>query len=119
MTPNWPERTLFTHVGRWPRGKAGEAKFEKCAVRDSRFALVNNSELYDLRADPGQKTNVISAHADIVAAMRAAYDKWWDEVVPMLVNEDAVGPAENPFKELYRKQFGSEKTSPQPANSEP
>ena len=115
----WPERYLFTHLGRWPRGQAGEAKFAKCAVRDSRFALVNNSELYDLSADPGQTTNVIATHAGTVAAMRAAYDKWWDEVVPMLVNEDAVGPALNPFKELYQKQFGGEKTAPEPANSAP
>jgi arylsulfatase len=27
-------------------------------------------------------------------------------VTPLLVNEDAVGPAVNPFKELYWKQFG-------------
>jgi arylsulfatase len=36
----------------------------------------------------------------------AAYDKWWDSVQPCLVNEDAVGPKVNPFKELYEKQFG-------------
>ena len=28
------------------------------------------------------------------------------EVLPALENEDAVGPKENPFKILYREQFG-------------
>ena len=40
--------------------------------------------------------------------MRAAYDRWWEEILPCLVNEDAVGPAVNPFKELYWKQFGGD-----------
>ena len=39
--------------------------------------------------------------------LRAAYDKWWEEVLPATVeNENAVGPPVNPFKELYWKQFG-------------
>jgi arylsulfatase len=35
-----------------------------------------------------------------------AYDKWWDSMQPQLVNENAVGPKVNPFRELYWKQFG-------------
>lgn len=41
-----------------------------------------------------------------VNALDAAYDKWWDSVQPQLVNENAVGPKVNPFKELYWQQFG-------------
>ena len=51
----WPDRLLVTHVGRWPRGKAAEAKFRNCSIRDSRFTLVNDKELYDLQADPGNR----------------------------------------------------------------
>jgi arylsulfatase len=40
--------------------------------------------------------------------MRAAYDQWWSEVLPAMVNEDAVGPKINPFKALYYEQFGGE-----------
>ena len=36
----------------------------------------------------------------------AAYDRWWASVQPQLVNEKAIGPGINPFKELYEKQFG-------------
>jgi arylsulfatase A-like enzyme len=102
----WPDRLLVTHVGRWPRGKAAESKYSKCSIQNSRFTLVNNRELYDLEADPGETRNVIAEHPDVVAKLRAAYDQWWDEVQPLLVNENVVGPKMNPFKELYWKQFG-------------
>jgi arylsulfatase len=87
-------------------GKAAESKYANCAVRNSRFRLVNNRELFDIQADPGETTNVIVGHPQVVAAMRAAYDQWWDEILPALENESAVGPKVNPFKERYWKQFG-------------
>ncbi|MBI3463536.1 MAG: arylsulfatase [Planctomycetes bacterium] len=101
-----PDRVLVTHVGRWERGAASQAKHRNCSIRNNRFRLVNNQELYDLQADPGETTNVIDRHPDVAAELRAAYDKWWDEVQPLLVNEDAVGPKINPFKAAYWKQFG-------------
>jgi len=107
----WPDRYLVTHVGRWDKGQAAESKYRSCSIRRGRFILVNarpekNWELYDLRSDPGEKTNVADQHPDVVKQMEAIYDKWWDEVLPCLENENAVGPAVNPFKELYWKQFG-------------
>jgi arylsulfatase len=102
---DWPDRTLFTHVGRWPRGKAAEAKYDKCAVRTSRYRLVNNAELYDIQADPGETKNVIAEYPDVVAALRAAYDKWWAEVLPAMENETATGPGVDSYKERYWKQF--------------
>jgi arylsulfatase len=105
----WADRFLFTHVGRWERGKAGESKYAKCAVRNERFRLVNNVELYDVKADPGEKRNVIGEHPEEVARMRAAYDAWWAEILPCLENEDAVGPKVNPFKDEYWRQFPEEK----------
>ena len=102
----WADRTLVHHVGRWAKGKAAESKYAKCAIQNSRFTLVDNQELYDLKADPGETTNVIAEHPEAVAQLRAAYDQWWNDVQPLLVNENVVGPKMNPFKELYWKQFG-------------
>ena len=48
----------------------------------------------------------MAAHADETARLRSAYDQWWESVQPQLENENVTGPAENPFKTLYRKQFG-------------
>ncbi|MCX7007868.1 MAG: arylsulfatase [Kiritimatiellaeota bacterium] len=103
---DWPDRTLVHHVGRWGKGKAADSKYKKCAIQNARFSLVNNSELYDLKTDPGETKNVLVEHPEVVASLRAAYDKWWNETLPLLVNENAVGPKINPMKELYWKQFG-------------
>ena len=103
----WPDRTLVHHQGRWSKGKAEESKYKSCAIQNTRFTLVNNAELYDLTADPGETKNVIAEHADVVATLRAAYEKWWADVQPLLVNEAVTDiPKINPMKELYWKQFG-------------
>lgn len=103
----WPDRILVHHVGRWAKGSdPSESKFTACAIQNSRFTLVNNEELYDLQTDPGETTNVIDTHAEVVAKLRAVYDQWWSVALPLMVNENAVGPKMNPLKVLYWKQFG-------------
>lgn len=102
----WPARTLVHHVGRWDKGQAEEWKYANCAIQDSRFTLVNNTELYDLEADMYEDENVIDEHPEVVERLRAEYDQWWQEVQPLLVNEDALGPEINPLKVLYWEQFG-------------
>ena len=75
---DWPDRTLVTHVGRWPKGKAAEYKFKDCSIRDARFTLVNNTELYDLSTDPGESKNVLEANPgrgrEAAAGLRAMVD---------------------------------------------
>ena len=56
---------------------------------------------------PGQTTNVIDEHPDIVAEMRAAYDAWWQQTRPMMVNEDAPMSPTRPFHVLYEKQMAT------------
>jgi arylsulfatase len=112
-----PDRVLITHVGRWPKdGKRDtreDWKFKGCSVRNTRWHLVSPDggrepkwQLFDVLADPGEKTNVASGNPDVVASLSANYDAWWKEVQPMLVNEDDLGPRVNPFKQLYWKQQG-------------
>lgn len=101
----WPDRFLFTHLGRWETGKVADAKYANCAVRTQRFRLVNNAELHDIANDPGEQQNVIDAHPQEVARMRDAYDQWWSDVQPCLVNENVPLAAENAFAEIYRQQI--------------
>ncbi len=109
----WPDRYLFTHVGRWASGRAPDSKYRSCSVRSPRYNLVCSSndgskkwELYDLKTDPGETKDIAAERQDVLSRMEAAYDMWWNEVLPCLENEQAVGPKLNPFKELYWKQFG-------------
>lgn len=109
----WPERTIFTHVGRWPKGEAANYKYAKCSVRTPRWHLVSPEnaktkswQLYDVQADPGETRNVYAEHTTEAAPLEVAYEQWWTSVQPQLVNEDAVPPAENPFRTLFREQFG-------------
>ena len=107
----WADRTLVHHTGRWAKGKIAESKHAMSGIQNSRFTLVNNDELYDLKADPGEKTNVIAQHPGVVAKLRVTYDQWWSEVQPLLVNEIVTdAPSINPFQELYYKQFGGSPT---------
>ncbi|MFO0866210.1 MAG: arylsulfatase [Gemmataceae bacterium] len=111
----WADRTLFTHVGRWAKGKAAESKHLNCSVRTPQYHLVRVAggkkqasqwELFDVKADPGEKTNILEKHPDVARKLETEYDRWWQDVQPSLVNEDVVGPKYNPFHELYWKQFG-------------
>ena len=106
----WADRMLVHHAGRWKKGMREESKYVKSAIQNSKFTLINNEELYDLAADPGEKTNVIGDHPEVVAKLGAAYDQWWQDVQPLMVNEKAVGPKINPFQELYYEQFGGTPT---------
>src|SRR5204863_5812448 len=88
---SWPDRQLFTHLGRWPKGKASEWKYAQCRVRDAQYSLVNtkpekNWELYELSTDPGEQRNLARDRQDIVARMDQAYDRWWNEILPNLDN---------------------------------
>lgn len=119
----WAERTLFTHAGRWPVGTDPNTwKYANCSVRTPRWHLVCVSndrskqwQLFDVRADPGEKTDVAATHPDVVKQLDAEYDKWWAAVVPLMVNETVPLAPANPFHELYFKQYGG----PGPNNATP
>lgn len=83
----WADRELFVHVGRWRPTISEKAKFQKCAVRTQRWRFVNNKELYDISADPGETTDVSSLHPEVVEKLRGSYDRWWKKSLPLMVNE--------------------------------
>jgi arylsulfatase A-like enzyme len=111
---DWPDRTLFTHLGRWPKGDSPETcKFSKCSVRTPRWHLVSDAkpgekqwQLFDVTNDYGEKTDVAEQQPQVVAELAKSYDAWWESVQPQLVNENVPLAPENPFKTLFDKQFG-------------
>ncbi len=103
------DRMLFTHVGRWAPGTP-PVKFGACSVRWRQYLYFPKGdlgELYDLQTDPGETKNLAAQHPEVAARLAKAYDAWWDETLPCLVNEEAyqTAPRINPFKALYWKQY--------------
>ncbi len=102
----WSDRFLFTHVGRWPTGSnPDEFQWKRFAVRNQQYRFVDNSQLFDMQLDPSQTTNVIDEHPQLVAEMRAAYNRFWNDARPLMVNESAAMSTTRPFHVLYDQQM--------------
>lgn len=72
----WPERTLVVESQRINLPE----KWRQTAVMTDRWRLVDDRELYDMHADPGQQRNVIDAHPQVAERMRRHYESWWQDV---------------------------------------
>lgn len=85
-----PDRTL---VFQWHRGDRPEA-YRAFAVRQGRYKLVQPQgtqegpfdpdsaalELYDLERDPYEMQDLAEANPDVVARLKSAFDRWFDDV---------------------------------------
>jgi len=96
---DWPrDRMLVTDSQR----VRDPIKWKQTAVMSGRWRLVNGRELYDIQADPGQRSNVLDGHPDQAARMRAFYDAWWAELEPTFAEttEIHLGHPEHPVVSL-------------------
>lgn len=117
-TATWPDRHLITHQGRWQKNtNPNQSKYHMTAIRNTRWAMVSekggtepNWQLFDLTTDYGQKNDVSKDHPEVVKELSTAFDKWWEECLPLMVNEKAIGPKLNPFAVRYWEQFGGAPT---------
>jgi arylsulfatase len=101
----WKDRHLFTQVARWKTGsEPTDHMWKSFAVRNQRYRLVG-SNLYDMEADPEQKINIAKQNPDLVASMRKAYEKFWKETRPLMVNEDAPMSPTRPFHFWHAQQL--------------
>jgi arylsulfatase B len=86
MAKGWPDRILVTDSQR----VRDPIKWRKSAVMTDQWRLVNGKELYDINADPGQKTNLAKRHPDVVSRLAKFYDAWWEEIVPTFGQPTAI-----------------------------
>ncbi|NOU36791.1 MAG: arylsulfatase [Kiritimatiellaceae bacterium] len=72
----WPQRTICTDSQR------GEnlVKWKDSVVMTERWRLVRGNELYEIKNDPEQRTNLAGACSEIVTPLRSAYENWWQKV---------------------------------------
>jgi arylsulfatase len=124
----WKDRYFFTHVARWPTGsEPDDYQFLNYGIRNQRFRLVGpkggnpkqnkkalkraapeaSESLYDIEADPLQTKNVAQEYPEVVAQMKGAYEDFWKEARPLMVNENAPMSPTKPYHELYEQQMKS------------
>jgi len=92
---SWPDRTLITDSQRIEHPE----KWRKSAVMTDRWRLVNGRELYDIKADPGQKNDIADGQPQVVEKLRKAYENWWadvsqrfDEYCEIIIGSDKQNP---------------------------
>jgi arylsulfatase A-like enzyme len=123
----WADRYLVAHQGRWAKfADPNQSKFKMAGIRNKRWHLVSEAggaepqwQLFDLQADYAEVNNVADKHPEIAKELAGAFDKFWAEALPLMVNEQALGPRINPFQELYYKQFGGSPTAEAMARMDP
>ena len=75
-----PERMAVVQYGHPNEGIWGHTGKNGGAVLWQQWRLIDGTELYDLRTDPGQARDVAVSHPDVVDRMRGHYEEWWDGV---------------------------------------
>ncbi|MEM9160777.1 MAG: arylsulfatase [Verrucomicrobiota bacterium] len=80
----WVDRAIMTDSQR----VVDPIKWKSSATMTQRWRLINGKELYDIQADPGQKNDVTKEHPEVVASLRAEYDKWWASISPGFAVEE-------------------------------
>ncbi len=87
----WPDRTIFSHHN------------GRISARTQQYRLDNNGKLFDMVADPGQRTDVSAEHPELIRELQTAVKTFRDEVVAQAKNDDRpfpIGHPEYPVTEL-------------------
>jgi arylsulfatase B len=93
----WPDRVLITDSQR----VRDPIKWRKSSTMTDQWRLINGKELYDIKKDPSQKTDVAKQHPKILAKLRAEYEAWWADISPVFAKESRIivgAKAENPTR---------------------
>ncbi|MCB1236130.1 MAG: arylsulfatase [Verrucomicrobiae bacterium] len=95
-TDDWPhDRALVTDSQR----VLHPVKWKNSAVMSGALRLVNGKELYDIKADPGQKRDIAAENPAEAARLHAFYEAWWTELEPTFAEPVRVTVG-NPAQEL-------------------
>lgn len=93
----WMDRILITDSQR----VKDPIKWRKSSVMTSNWRLINGKQLYDIKSDPGQESDVASGHPEVVERLTKFYDDWWTELLPTFQNDTAIylgHPQDNPAR---------------------
>ena len=74
-------------------------------MRSAQYRLINNEELYDIGNDPSETNNLFAQKPEVARAMMDAYDTWWQEVRPFMVNEGVRMTGLDSYRKTCEKQL--------------
>ncbi|HOD81684.1 MAG: Arylsulfatase [Planctomycetes bacterium ADurb.Bin126] len=90
------DRTLVTDSQRMEHPK----KWNKSAVMNGKWRLIDGKELYHVGDDPGQTKDLAAKEPERVEKLRAEYEKWWektstqfDEYCPIVLGSERENPS--------------------------
>jgi arylsulfatase A-like enzyme len=91
----WPDRTLFVHLQR----AFVPPKWDDSVAMTQRWRLIDGKQLYDIKADPGQKTDIAAGHPEVVEKLRGDYESWWASLKTDMeqTSRFVLGGEENPM----------------------
>ncbi|WDE98487.1 arylsulfatase [Lentisphaera profundi] len=73
-----PARTLFVETQRTVLPE----KWSKTVAMTKRWRLIDNKNLYDIKADPGQEKNLFAEYPEVVQQLREDFENYWEHVSP-------------------------------------
>ena len=73
---NGPDRALVVESQR----VVDPVKWRKCSVMTDRWRLVNGKELYEIKTDPKQATDVAAQHPEVFERLKGDYENFWADV---------------------------------------
>ncbi|MCK5369123.1 MAG: arylsulfatase, partial [Cyclobacteriaceae bacterium] len=73
---SWKSRTKITDTQRMEL----LVKWKDASIMTDQYRLIRGEELYDINNDPGQTSDISAQYPEVVEAMRADYDNWWERV---------------------------------------
>ncbi|KQC31686.1 arylsulfatase [Flagellimonas eckloniae] len=77
--------------------------WRRTSLMQGNWRLIDGVELYNLKTDPEQRTNIADAHPEKIREFKDAYNQWWEEISPSYKDQPYIiigHEAENPTK-LY------------------
>jgi len=89
-------------------------KWKRSCVMQDQWRLINQTELYNLKFDPGKKDNIIKHHPALVDALVSAYENWWSdqEADHLLDNRIVIGSEFEDPSLLMSHDWHAEHTPP-------
>lgn len=74
---DWPDRTLVVE-----RQRELKHNLTFNAIMTQQWRLVSHNKLYDIRKDPGEKTDISKQHPEVVQRLLKEFERYWVRVIP-------------------------------------